>query len=164
MGVPCPTCSCWGGGLPAVAQQLDPGRSWQSRLPPGVMLQRAARQQRQVNAPHGVGLSLCHCTKHPQNMAKQTETQRHTLVAIKQWLSNPAFSPRASPNILQSQSCFLGIPGNRGDSQVSHWGFVKIPPSPSVWVLGVSDSPGQPQGGGLAKEQGTAAGGGEGLR
>lgn len=94
-----------GGGLPAMAQQLDPGRWWQSRLPPRVMPQQVARQQRQVNAPVDWA---CLCAKHPQNMGKQTETRRDTLVAIKQWLSNPAFSPRASPNILQSlKAAFL---------------------------------------------------------
>lgn len=40
-----------GGELPAMAQQLDPGRSWQSRLPPRVMPRQVARGQRQVNAP-----------------------------------------------------------------------------------------------------------------
>lgn len=71
-------------------------------------------------------------------------------MALKSRFLTPGFSK----HFTESPSCFLGIPGNRGDSQVSHWGFVKIPPSPSAWLLRVSDSPGQPQGGGLAGNTG----------
>lgn len=69
-------------------------------------------------------------------------------MALKSSLLSRGFSK----HFTESQTLLSWYPGKQRLLPSKPLGFVKIPPSPSAWLLGVSVSPGQPRGRGLTEE------------